>query len=112
MSISAYQQTSDMQLKVVNVNKTPSATANTGVASSKIFSISFSYQQKAYRTKVMKVLYAANEAMYKVVMPCSLNGGTCIHWLQRQDEGWTVIMGEPMDGKLLKAVTSAIDTLE
>lgn len=112
MSISAYQQPSDVQLKVVNVNKAPNAAATTGVASSKIFSISFSYQQKAYRTKVMKVLYADKDALYKVVMPCSLNNGTTMHWLQRQGKNWAVIIGEELDSKLLKAVTAAIDTLE
>ncbi|RWY50921.1 hypothetical protein [Mucilaginibacter gilvus] len=112
MSISAYQQTSDVQLKVVNVNKTPNATANTGVASSKIFSISFNYLKTAYHTKVMKVLYAGRDAMYKVVMPSSLNEGSNMHWLQRQDEAWVVIMGEPIDAKLLKAVTASIDIQE
>nr|WP_294949781.1 hypothetical protein [uncultured Mucilaginibacter sp.] len=113
MSISAYQQQpSDVQLTVVNVNKLPNATATTGVASSKIFTISFNYQQKGYRTKVMKVLYAGKDAMYKVVMPASLNSGTCMYWLQRQEQGWEIIIGEPMDSKLLKAITTAIGTLE
>lgn len=112
MSISAIQQTADVQLKVVTVNKEQTANTGNGVASSKIFTISFHYQKKAYRTKVMKVLYAGKDAMYKVVMPCALNNGTCVHWMQRLDEGWTVIMGEPIDGKLQKAITLAIDTLE
>ncbi|MEO7215301.1 hypothetical protein [Mucilaginibacter sp.] len=110
MSISAYQQTADVQLKVVN--NAPDTRVNTGVASAKIFNISFSYLKKAYRTKVMKVLYAGRDAMYKVVMPSSLNEGSYMHWLQRQDEGWVVILGEPMDAKLLKAVTTAIGTQE
>jgi hypothetical protein len=35
-----------------------------------------------------------------------------MHWLQRQGKNWAVIIGEELDSKLLKAVTSAIDTLE
>ncbi|OOQ61576.1 hypothetical protein [Mucilaginibacter pedocola] len=112
MSIPAIQQQADMQLKVVNLNTDQAINTGKGVASSKIFTISFSYEKKAYRTKVMKVLYARNDAMYKVVMPCSLNNGVCVHWLQRHDDEWTVIMGEPLDGKLFKALTSAIATLE
>ena len=54
MSISAIQQSTDVQLKVVTVSKEQTVT-DKGIASSKIFTISFSYQKKAYRTKVMKV---------------------------------------------------------
>ena len=113
MSISAYQQQpTDVQLKVVTVNPVPNATANPGVASSKIFTISFSYQQKAYRTKVMKVLYAGKDAMYKVVMPASFKSDNSVYWLQRQEQGWEIIIGEPMEAKLLKAITTAIGALE
>jgi|GEM_PF-2781047 hypothetical protein len=112
MSISLQQKPADVQLKVVTVNKEQALKTSNGVASSKIFTISFSYLKKAYRTKVMKVIYADNEPMYKVVMPCNINNGTSIHWLKRQEKNWTVLLGEKLDEKLLKAVTAAIDCLE
>lgn len=112
MSISAYQNPADVQLTVVNAQGSVSENPNSKVATSKIFGISFTYLHKAYRTKVMKVIYAGKEAMYKVVMPCSLNQGTSTHWLQRQGNNWLILLGQDMDAKLLKAVGTAIDCLE
>ncbi|TFF36711.1 hypothetical protein [Mucilaginibacter psychrotolerans] len=112
MSISAYQNPADVQLTVVNAQKSVTENTNSKLASSKIFGISFTYQQKAYRTKVMKVLYAGKEAMYKVVMPGSLNEGTSNHWLQRHGNNWAIVLGQDMDAKLLKVVGTAIDCLE
>ena len=113
MPISALQQQpADVQLKVVTVTNEPTAKNSNGLASSKIFTISFSYLKKAYRTNVMKVIYSDREAMYKVVMPSDLNNGTIVHWLQRLDQKWNILLGEDMEVKLLKSVTTAIDCLE
>ena len=113
MATLAYQQQPvDVQLKIVTVTQEATAKNSTGLAASKIFTISFSYLKKAYRTKVMKVLYADREAMYKVVMPGAINGGTIVHWLQRKNNNWAVLLGEELDSKLLKAVTSAIDYVD
>jgi hypothetical protein len=113
MSIVAHQQTTDVQLKVVTVNKGQAEKTNTGTASTKIFTISFSYLKKAYRTKVMKVIYASKESMYKVVIPCTGVTENCMYWLQRENNKWTVALGETaVDKKLLKAVTSAIECME
>lgn len=114
MSTSAQQIPAEVQLKVVTVNKEQSSKTSNGVASSKIFPISFSYQKKAFRTKVMKVIYAKGEPMYKLVMPCELSGiENCVYWMQRKEENeWTVVMGSALEKQLLKAVTSAIGCLE
>lgn len=113
MSNIAYQAPADVQLKVVTVNTVLPVKTTTGIAPSKIFTISFSFQKKAYRTKVMKVIYAGGEPMYKLVMPSNLSGSeSCIYWLQRTDKQWSVALGNQVDAKLLSAVTSAIDTME
>ncbi|RFZ84374.1 hypothetical protein DYU05_01745 [Mucilaginibacter terrenus] len=113
MSIVAHQQTADVQLKVVTVNKGQAEQTSTGTASSKIFTISFSYLKKAYRTKVMKVIYANKEPMYKVVLPCIGETENCMYWLQRENNEWTVALGDTaVDNKVFKAVTSAIECME
>lgn len=112
MSTLAYKPSTDVQLKVVTVTKEPTVKNVTGLASSKIFTISFSYLKKAYRTKVMKVIYADREAMYKVVMPGTINNDTIVHWMQRIEDKWVITLGGILDSKLLKAVTTAIDCVE
>lgn len=77
------------------------------------FTITFSYGQQLHRTKVLRVGsgYSKPAYVYKVALSSRLCSNAKMCWLQQTSEGWNTLLGK-LDVKLLKAITSAIETME
>ncbi|WP_208094465.1 hypothetical protein [Mucilaginibacter agri] len=77
------------------------------------FSITFSYAQQLHRTKVLRVGsgYRKPSYLYKVALNSRLSSDAKMCWLQQTPQGWNTLLGN-IDVKLLKAITSAIETME
>ena len=78
------------------------------LSSSKIFPITFSHLGQVHHTKVLKVTYSGNQSLYKVVLGSSISNSTLICWLQQQQQGWTMPLGQELDERLKQAITLAI----
>jgi len=79
------------------------------------FTITFSYAQQLHRTRVLKVGagYRKPAYVYKVVLNSKLcNGEAQLCWLQQTQQGWGVLLGDNLDKQLLKAITTAIESME
>lgn len=79
------------------------------------FTITFSYAQQLHRTKVLRVGsgYRKPVYLYKVVLNSRLsNGESKLCWLQQNDQNWEVLLGNNIDAALLKAITTAIESIE
>ena len=79
------------------------------------FTITFSYAQQLHRTKVLRVGsgYKKPVYMYKVVLNSRLsNGEAKMCWLQQNGQNWDVLLGDNIDDTLLKAITTAIESME
>jgi hypothetical protein len=79
------------------------------------FTITFSYAQQLHRTKVLRVGsgYKKPVYMYKVVLNSRLsNGEAKMCWLQQNGQNWDVLLGDNIDATLLKAITTAIESME
>ncbi|MBK0378964.1 hypothetical protein [Mucilaginibacter segetis] len=112
MSTTAQQKPKPVQLKVVRVNKERQTNTSNSLSVSKVFTISFSHLKKAYRAKVLKVIYSNTESIYKIALTSSINNGSQVHWLQRQDGKWEIVLGNSLNKKLIEAITNAINCLE
>jgi hypothetical protein len=85
------------------------------LASPDNFTITFSYAQQLHRTKVLRIGsgYKKPVYMYKVVLNSRLsNGEAKLCWLQQNEKNWDVLLGNNIDSKLLKAITTAIESME
>ena len=79
------------------------------------FTITFSYAQQLHRTKVLRIGsgYKKPVYMYKVVLNSRLsNGEAKLCWLQQNEQNWDVLLGNNIDKTLLKAITTAIESME
>lgn len=76
-----------------------------------IFSIAFTYNDRLYKTKVLKAGTADKDSFYKVALSSALIHGNGIYWLQRRENGWTSLLSKEINSDLLTAITSAIDEL-
>ncbi|WP_217649469.1 hypothetical protein [Mucilaginibacter polytrichastri] len=79
------------------------------------FSITFSYAQQLHRTRVLKigVGYRKPAYVYKVVLNSRLSGGESqLCWLQQTQQGWNILLGNNLDNQLVKAITTAIESME
>ncbi|WCT11861.1 hypothetical protein [Mucilaginibacter jinjuensis] len=79
------------------------------------FTITFSYAQQLHRTKVLRIGsgYKRPVYMYKVVLNSRLsNGEAKLCWLQQNEQNWDVLLGNNIDKTLLKAITTAIESME
>ncbi|QQL49470.1 hypothetical protein [Mucilaginibacter ginkgonis] len=74
-----------------------------------IFTITFSYEQNLHRTQVQSTQSGYGTPVYKVALSSSLNPESNICWLQRNTDGWKVLLGTNMDAKLIDALTAAIE---
>jgi hypothetical protein len=79
---------------------------------SKIFSIKFKYLEQIYHTKALKTAHGYGDPFYKVVLSSSFNPGASICWLQRQPQGWIMLLGPDLGEGLKNAITSAIECHE
>ncbi len=87
----------------------PSANMRTILASPKIFTIKYSYLKQLYCTKVLKVVGGFGDPFYKVVLGGGISNNSSLCWLQRQAQGWGMILGYELDENLKQAITSAIE---
>ncbi len=72
------------------------------------FTITFSYQQQLHRTKVNVSGTAYGTPIYKVALGSKLSHASRVCWLQNTKKGWVTLLGDTLDAKLIKAITSAI----
>jgi len=80
----------------------------TALASLEIFTIKFRYLTRIYHTKVMKVKYGGNNAIYKVVLFSILCSCSSICWFEQLSHGWVILLGNEIDEGLKEAITAAI----
>ena len=79
------------------------------------FTITFSYAQQLHRTKVLRVGsgYRKPAYVYKVVLNSRLSSGEAkLCWLQQNEQGWDILLGNDIDTTLIKAITTAIESME
>ncbi|WDF53598.1 hypothetical protein [Mucilaginibacter sp. KACC 22063] len=95
-------------LSVVNPNE---PTNNSQVALQKMFNITFSYLQKAYKTKVLKAIYRGNP-IYKVVLNSDVSKTSLVCWFKRQKQEWILLLGDNINPALMGSITYAIDRQE
>ena len=72
------------------------------------FTITFSYQQQLHRTKVKVSGTAYGTPIYKIALGSKLSNASRVCWLQNTKKGWVTLLGDTLDAKLIKAITSAI----
>jgi hypothetical protein len=77
-----------------------------------IFTIKFNFLNQAYLTKVMKVKYGSDHAIYKVALCSRLSAGSSICWLEHLPGGWIMLLGNDMDQGAKKAIIAAIECQE
>lgn len=126
MLVNTYNTPEAVELKVVNGKKdevedvlrhNPLSVVNpkepTGkeeVALQKMFNITFSYLQKAYKTKVLKTVYRGTP-IYKVVLNSNVSN-VALCWLKRQKDEWVLLLGDNINPALFGSITYAIDRQE
>lgn len=90
----------------------PPVKIQTALALLEIFKIKFNFLTQIHYTKVMKVNYGNNNAIYKIVLFSILCPGSSICWLEHLSEGWIMLLGNNIGEGLKKAITSAIEYKE
>lgn len=89
-----------------------SAPKKNHLLSSEIFKVNFHYLQQAVDLKVLKVVYGGGQTIYKIALGSALSKWNNSCWLQRQLQGWVVLLGKELDAQLKLAITSAIERQE
>ncbi|MCO5946782.1 hypothetical protein [Mucilaginibacter flavidus] len=90
----------------------PPVKIQTTLALLEIFKIKFNFLTQIHHTKVMKVNYGNNNAIYKVVLFSILSPGASICWLEHLFQGWIMLLGNNIGEGLKEAITSAIEYQE
>jgi len=79
------------------------------LSSLKIFNIFFPYFGQTLQTKVLKVNYADDQSIYKVILGSEISEHLHICWLQKSPLGWELLLGYGLNENLKLAITSAIE---
>lgn len=108
------QSLADTQLQAVDFSDvTDTAIRNPALEALKPFAdkftITFSYKQHLHRTKVNVSGTNYGTPIYKVALSSRLSNESRVCWLQNTAEGWVTLLGDTLDIKLVKAITSAIE---
>ncbi|HEY8660186.1 MAG TPA: hypothetical protein VIL78_14230 [Hanamia sp.] len=82
------------------------------LSSSKIFMITIHYLLHAYHVKVLKIIYRGNESIYKIVLSSQISDNIRVCWLQHELQGWIILIGHNLDKRLIRTLTSAIESQE